>query len=134
MSKVGDRIRVLRIKRGLSQTQLADAMGLKRSAIGNYELGIREPDLDTIEAFADFFDTSIADLMGREEGSIYHTLNDIGQQLTAPSRSKEWITLSEGLEEIEKKNKKTFDAIYAFLTTAYPETFKERTDDDDPKS
>lgn len=67
MSKVGDRIRVLRIKRGLSQSRLADAVGLKRSAIGNYERGIRVPDLDTIEAFADYFDVSIADITGREE-------------------------------------------------------------------
>ena len=101
MSKVGDRIRVLRIKRGLSQTQLADAMGLKRSAIGNYELGIREPDLDTIEAFADFFDTSIADLMGREEGSLYHTLHDIDQQLTSASRSDAYKSLNAELSSID---------------------------------
>lgn len=133
MSKVGDRIHVLRIKRGLSQAQLADMVNLKRSAIGNYERGIREPDLDTIEALADFFDVSIADLMGREEADT-DRLHEIGKQLTATSRSKEWITLSEGLEEIEKNNKKTFDAIYAFLTTAYPETFKERNDADDTES
>ena len=134
MSKVGDRIRVLRIKRGLSQTQLADAMGLKRSAIGNYELGIREPDLDTIEAFADFFDTSIADLMGREEGSIYHTLNDIGQQLTAPSRSKEWKALSEGFERMEQQKYDEFMAIFNMLKAPKPEYCDERTDDDDPES
>ncbi len=69
MAKVGEVIRVLRIKRGLSQSQLADAMNLKRSAIGNYERGVREPDLDTIEAFADYFDVSIADIMGRDENS-----------------------------------------------------------------
>lgn len=73
MSRVGDRIRVLRLKRGYSQSELAEGISrttgidLKRSALGNYELGIREPDLDMIEAFADFFDVSIADLMGREE-------------------------------------------------------------------
>ena len=72
MSNVGDVIRVLRIKRGYSQAQLADAMGLKRSAIGNYERGIREPDLDTIEAFADFFDVSVSDMMGREEPNYRH--------------------------------------------------------------
>lgn len=66
MARIGEIIRVLRIKRGLSQTQLADAMGLKRSAIGNYELGLREPDIDTIEAFADFFDVSVSDLIGRD--------------------------------------------------------------------
>lgn len=107
MSKVGDRIRVLRIKRGLSQSQLADIMGLKRSAIGNYELGIREPDLDTIEAFADFFDTSIADLMGREENqTASEKLRIIRDSLLSPFRTDEWKKLTNRIAKLsdEKKN------------------------------
>lgn len=71
MAKIGEKIRVLRIKRGYSQAQLAELMGLKRSAISNYEQGIREPDLDTVEAFADFFDVSVADLLGRDDYKHY---------------------------------------------------------------
>lgn len=67
MARIGEIIRVLRIKRGYSQAQLADLMGLKRSAISNYEQGIREPDLDIVEAFADFFDVSVSDLLGRQD-------------------------------------------------------------------
>jgi transcriptional regulator with XRE-family HTH domain len=100
MSKVGDRIHVLRIKRGLSQAQLADKVNLKRSAIGNYELGLREPDLDTIEALADFFDVSISDLMGREETAA-DKLHDIGQQLTALSRSDAYKSLKSELSSIK---------------------------------
>ena len=135
MSKVGDRIHVLRIKRGLSQAQLADAIGMKRSAIGNYERGIREPDLDTIEAFADFFDVSIADLMGREEtGYLRDALLEVDHQLTAPFRSSEWRMLSEGLAKLELKNNVAFQATAKYLSTMYPEIFTERTDDDDPES
>lgn len=135
MSKVGDRIRVLRIKRGLSQAQLADAIGMKRSAIGNYERGIREPDLDTIEAFADFFDVSIADLMGREEtGYLRDALREVDQQLSAPFRSSELRMLSEGLAKLELKNNVAFQATAKYLSTMYPEIFTERTDDDDPES
>ena len=72
MTMIGEKIRVLRIKRGYSQAQLADIMNLKRSAISNYEQGIREPDLDTVEAFADFFQVSIADLIGRDETDYLH--------------------------------------------------------------
>lgn len=137
MSKVGDRIHVLRIKRGLSQAQLADAVNLKRSAIGNYERGIREPDLDTIEAFADYFDVSIADLMGREENEpVQGNLQTIGNQLTTTSRSKEWIALSEGFERMEKQKYDEFMAIFNMLKTTKPEYFDERNDDDanDPES
>ena len=71
MAKIGEKIRDLRIKRGYSQAQLAELMGMKRSAISNYEQGIREPDLDTVEAFADFFDVSVADLLGRDDYKHY---------------------------------------------------------------
>ena len=76
MAKVGEILRVLRIKRGYSQAQLADLTGLKRSAISNYEQGIREPDLDTVELFADFFDVSVADLLGRDERDYNRRLHE----------------------------------------------------------
>lgn len=76
MAKVGEILRVLRIKRGYSQAQLADLTGLKRSAISNYEQGTREPDLDTVELFADFFDVSIADLLGRDERDYNRRLHE----------------------------------------------------------
>lgn len=79
MAKIGEKIRVLRIKRGYSQAQLAELMGLKRSAISNYEQGIREPDLDTVEAFADFFDVSVADLLGRDDYKHYTATFDISK-------------------------------------------------------
>ncbi len=76
MAKVGEILRVLRIKRGYSQAQLADLTGLKRSAISNYEQGTREPDLDTVELFADFFDVSVADLLGRDERDYNRRLHE----------------------------------------------------------
>lgn len=45
----------LRKSSGLTQQELADRLGISRSAIGNYEKGIREPDLETLEKIADFF-------------------------------------------------------------------------------
>ena len=76
MAKVGEILRVLRIKRGYSQAKLADLTGLKRSAISNYEQCIREPDLDTVELFADFFDVSVADLLGRDERDYNRRLHE----------------------------------------------------------
>ena len=76
MAKFGEILRVLRIKRGYSQAKLADLTGLKRSAISNYEQCIREPDLDTVELFADFFDVSVADLLGRDERDYSRRLHE----------------------------------------------------------
>jgi transcriptional regulator with XRE-family HTH domain len=53
------RLRALREKMGISQTELAKRMGIVRPTYSNYEAGNREPDFDTIKRLADFFSVSI---------------------------------------------------------------------------
>lgn len=55
MSYFSDTLLHLRRKAGLSQQQLADGLGLSRSAIGMYETGKREPDMETLRMFSEFF-------------------------------------------------------------------------------
>lgn len=58
------RLSQLRTSRGLTQGELADALGMSRSAIGMYEQGRREPDFITADAFADYFSVSLSYLLG----------------------------------------------------------------------
>lgn len=68
MKKFANRLRELRKKNGLSQDDLAKALGTSRSTIGNYEQGLREPqDHETLEAIADFFNVDIDYLIGRKD-------------------------------------------------------------------
>lgn len=55
MSHFSDTLVSLRRQLGLSQQQLAEGTGLSRSAIGMYETGRREPDMEILQLFADFF-------------------------------------------------------------------------------
>lgn len=55
----------LRIEKGMSQDQLSKAIGVSRSAIGMYEQGKREPDFETLEVIADFFNVNMDYLLGR---------------------------------------------------------------------
>lgn len=54
----------LRKKFGLSQQELANRLGMTRSAISMYETGQREPDLETMEIFADFYNVDMNTLTG----------------------------------------------------------------------
>ncbi|AQS55266.1 helix-turn-helix domain-containing protein [Novibacillus thermophilus] len=63
----GKRLSELRKKRGLSQYELADRLGFSRGQIANYEQGQREPDYNTLQKFADFFDTTTDYLLGRTD-------------------------------------------------------------------
>lgn len=56
----------LRKRKGLSQAELAKTLGLTRSAIGMYELGQREPNLETLELFADFYNVDMNTLTGSQ--------------------------------------------------------------------
>lgn len=65
MSTFADMLSYLRKRNGLSQQELADKTGLTRSAIGMYETGKREPDFETLESIADFFNVNIDTLLGK---------------------------------------------------------------------
>lgn len=57
----------LREEKGISQQELATAIGVAQSAVGNWESGLREPrSLKQLEQIADFFGVSTDYLLGRE--------------------------------------------------------------------
>lgn len=66
-----ERLKDLRISRGLSQRELGKRLGMTNSAISMYERGEREPDYDTLEMIADLFNVDIAFLLGKEDVSTY---------------------------------------------------------------
>ena len=59
-----ERIKQLREEDGLSQAQLAKAVGISQSAIALWELGDRTPSADAIIKLAKFFDVSTDYLLG----------------------------------------------------------------------
>lgn len=61
----------LRIAKGLTQDELASKLNISRSRIGMYETGAREPDFDTLEMIADFFNVDIDYLLGRNKKTTY---------------------------------------------------------------
>lgn len=67
MNKFGERLKELRLEKGLSLKQLADAVGLTSAGINLWELNKRVPNLDAVIALADFFDVSLDYIAGRED-------------------------------------------------------------------
>lgn len=66
MAKYNDMLVFLRKRAKLSQQELATKLGMTRSAISMYETGQREPDLETFEAFADFYNVDMNTLTGKQ--------------------------------------------------------------------
>ncbi|MCI5713868.1 MAG: helix-turn-helix domain-containing protein [Lachnospiraceae bacterium] len=59
----------LRLKSGLTQQQMADALKLSRSTIGMYENGEREPGFEILESIADYFNVDMNYLLGKKDYS-----------------------------------------------------------------
>ena len=72
-----DELKKLRNSRGITQQKLADVLGIAKSTISMYENGNREPDFETSEAIADYFNVRIDDLLGRKNESSVFTISNI---------------------------------------------------------
>lgn len=60
-------LRILREEQNLSQQKLADQFELAQSQIHYFETGKFEPDLTTLNKYADYFGVSVDYLLGRTE-------------------------------------------------------------------
>lgn len=81
METVGTRIKALRIERGWTQAQLADAMcGRSRCMIAKYEVGLALPPDDVLRILAEIFGVSVEFLRtGRELDDTKPAFADTGR-------------------------------------------------------
>ena len=71
MADFNNVLKSLRNSRGLTQDELSKILKISRSTIGMYENGAREPDFETLELIADFFNVDIDYLLGRTSKTTY---------------------------------------------------------------
>lgn len=69
---LGERIKYLREKNGYAQKFVAEKIGVKNNTLSSYEADKRQPDYDTLQKIADFFEVSIDYLLGRASDSSIH--------------------------------------------------------------
>lgn len=85
-----EQLKKLREERNLSQSDFAKDIGLTRSAISMYELGKREPNLETLKKFANFFNVSIDELIDTNNKNKF--------------QNKEYITLHRLVDELHPED------------------------------
>lgn len=115
------RLKQLRMQRNIRQKEIADYLGITVSAYGNYELGQRQPNFETLCKMADFFNVSVDYLLGRDEKQnnpssqyqLNYFINDIQYQNSLklfflwadlnPEHQKTILHMIEFFHEIEHK-------------------------------
>ncbi|EUJ51066.1 helix-turn-helix domain-containing protein [Paenilisteria rocourtiae] len=72
MPKLNHRLTILREQKGWSKAETARRLGLNAtSTYGNWEYGIREPDIDMLRHISMLFDVSVDYLVGQKDDSDY---------------------------------------------------------------
>jgi transcriptional regulator with XRE-family HTH domain len=74
-------LKKLRKNKQLTQSELADKLGVNRSVIGAYEEGRAEPRLSTLVAIAHYFQVSVDALLLREEASNTSTSTPVASDV-----------------------------------------------------
>ena len=59
-----ERLKELRVERKLSQADLAKELNVSQRSISSWETGFRQPDFETLERIAKFFDVTADYLRG----------------------------------------------------------------------
>ncbi len=63
----GKTLKKLRLEKHLSQRKFGEIMGVVNQTVSSWEVGIREPDYDTLIKIAQYFEVSVGFLLGVEE-------------------------------------------------------------------
>lgn len=122
----------LRIAVGFTQSEMAEKLGISKSTISMYENGNREPDFETLEKIADFFNVDIDYLLGRTEKTTvlpetaakYYLNDDTAQVAQEIFENKDLRVLFDAARDAKPEDlRTTYDMLMALKR-------KERGNDD----
>ena len=71
LNLIGSRIKELRIKRGLTQTEFAKILSVSFQAVSNWERGIAPPDIENLVSIASYFGVLIDTLLAPINENLY---------------------------------------------------------------
>jgi HTH-type transcriptional regulator, competence development regulator len=98
MNALAERLKEARKQKKLTQRELAAKLSISQSTVALYETGDRNPDPDTLNKLADFFNVSTDWLLGRTNNPSKERTND---------KNKPILT-RDLLEFLEKSNGLTY--------------------------
>lgn len=89
---IGNTLKELRKEQNLTQFELANKLNIGQATIAGYENNTREPRINSLIAYANFFECSLDFLVGRED--------DFGNILTPQTNQKNAPTISKDEKEL----------------------------------
>ena len=120
MSEFGERLRHARINKGMSQQELAIAVGMTQASVSQFEKGLRMPTPKSFSKFVAILDLNDEDLVGETQGEferkmLMRNIKDLSPD--SLNRINEYASMIKRDEEIKKRginvNSRQLTATYA---------------------
>lgn len=107
---IGKRLKTVRTEKKITQSEVAAFLGCARTTYTQYETGVSEPDINTINKLADYFDVSSDFLLGRSESTIKSDISDADIKVALFGGSGEvtdemWDEVKKFAEFVKQKEK-----------------------------
>lgn len=101
-----NRLKEIRESKGMTQTQLGEVIGAKKSAVSLWESGKRQIDNNTLKSLADFFGVSVDYILGRDQEELAQISLDNDVEIRF---------LARGGEHLSPERRKKVEALLASL-------------------
>ncbi|MBR7095455.1 MAG: helix-turn-helix transcriptional regulator [Clostridia bacterium] len=96
MARLNERIKELRIQRGLNQVQFSKIMGVTKQCVSNWENDNVLPSIEMLERLSDFFETTTDFMLGRCQDNPIDTKGLTDTQVTHIKAIVEDLRLGNG--------------------------------------
>lgn len=113
MEKIGEKIKILRTKFGLTQKEVADALEIERSTYTYYELGKTTPSWNVVKKLAQIFQIAPYDLLEEQNKYIMSdVLSNEGENINICNLNSSEKKIILALRTLPAQNKnKAIDSI-----------------------
>lgn len=99
---MGERIKELRKKNGMTQTDLAKELGVAKETISTWETGSRSPRFDVLDQLCGMFHASMDYLMGRTDVNSFNEIADTDAEQDLTEYALKYARLDEyGKQAVE---------------------------------
>lgn len=106
MINIGKNLREYREKSGITQQQVADAIGVSKGAIGHWENNIRSVNLVIIERLAKLYHTTVGNLIGDENYEIKSLDNvNLLDRIILDLANEGYFKNDESFEDLDKSHR-----------------------------
>ena len=113
MATTAERIKQLRKKKGISQSELAEVIGVKNNTVSTWERGTRKPDFEALNLLSDYFEVSFEYILGssdKEEARVKPTQDEL-DQLALSALADDLYDNMKKYCQLSSKSQKMIDAL-----------------------